>query len=137
MFCLFICHSQPPHSFTPAPIIFLTNPPSLPLFLPSLLSFSDSTPCSLHVYFWSLSSSPHASAALPQVLIIRLPLFLPLSRLVHPLSGRPSRPRASERLCTRAPSHTCARTHRCIFAHTDFVSFPRLCDYGRSDRAAF
>ncbi|KAF3836907.1 hypothetical protein F7725_004371 [Dissostichus mawsoni] len=59
--------------------------PSLPFLLPclpSLLSFSDSTPCSLHVYFWSLSSSPHASITSPWFsLFVSLSSSLPLSCL--------------------------------------------------------
>lgn len=47
--------------FPPTSILSLLLP-----CLPSLLSFSDSTHCSLRVYFCSLSSSPHASITSPR-----------------------------------------------------------------------
>lgn len=97
--------TSPPHPPTPTPHLLLPC-------LPSLLSFSDSTPCSLHVYFWSLSSSPHASITSPwfslsvslssSLLSLSLLRFLLFPNLSHP----------HVHVCTRAPTqpYTCTHT---------------------------
>lgn len=109
----FLCAFSPllslsPH-FHPTPHLLL---PLLLPCLPSLLSFSDSTPCSLHVYFWSLSSSPHASITSPwfslsvslssSLLSLSLLRFLLFPNLSHP----------HVHVCTRAPTqpYTCTHT---------------------------
>lgn len=97
--------TSPPHPPTPTPHLLLPC-------LPSLLSFSDSTPCSLHVYFWSLSSSPHASITSPwfslsvslssSLLSLSLLRFLLFPNLSHP----------HVHVCTHAPTqpYTCTHT---------------------------
>lgn len=106
----------PPLTFSPLPPPPRTPPTPTPHLLlpclPSLLSFSDSTPCSLHVYFWSLSSSPHASITSPwfslsvslssSLLSLSLLRFLLFPNLSHP----------HVHVCTRAPTqpYTCTHT---------------------------
>ena len=94
------------------PTSLFLSPLLLPC-LPSLLSFSDSTPCSLHVYFWSLSSSPHASITSPwfSLSVSLSSSLLPLSLLRYLLFPNLSHPHAH--VCTGAPAPT--RTEMRIF----------------------
>lgn len=124
-FLLFhLCPSISPLPISIPPLtFFLLASLSLPSFLlpclPSLLSFSDSTPCSLHVYFWSLSSSHHASITSPwfSLSVSLSSSLLPLSLLRYLLFPNLSHPHVH--VCTRASTqtYTCAhsRAHTCTF----------------------
>lgn len=85
------------------------SPSLLPPCLPSLLSFSDSTPCSLHVYFWSLAFLSPRQHHLPQVLINCL-VSLPASVSAYIAAI----PKPVPPTCTCAPTqtHTCSNMHK-------------------------
>lgn len=118
---------RPLFHFSPHHLASKCSSPSLPpLFLPclpSLLSFSDSTPCSLHVYFWSPSSSPPTPASPPPGSHYPSP-SLPAVVSTHIPSIRAPVPPPHVHVCARSPSCTCTRTHRCIFTPLILVSFP-------------
>ena len=120
----FFTHLLSSSQFLPTSLFL---PPLLLPCLPSLLSFSDSTPCSLHVYFWSLSSSPHASITSPwfSLSVSLSSSLLPLSLLRYLLFPNLSHPHAH--VCTGAPAPTCTR--RCGKNFCLFV-FKRRCILG-------
>lgn len=109
---IFLMQLHSSYHFLPASLC-LSPPSSSSSSSSSPLSFSDSTPCSLHVYFWSLSSSPHASITSPwfSLSVSLSSSLLPLSLLRYLLFPNLSHPHVHA--CTRAPTqtYTCPKTH--------------------------